>query len=401
MQQQLTAKLQILMKITTYLSIVTAVGIITAQAQPLIPVPVQQPDMATLTLGMTELALNSNYYPFNSGGAIASASSSVQGYEPNFAMDGIWNQTAYPWANEPQLGPVNNPTNAPWLSPDHPSPPNIQYSDWWIADFTGTNAVTVTNTVGLIVVSGRYAARGAGTYTLEYTTDLPPIGIFSTWTIIGTYTWASTLPLPRLGFEFPAISNMTGFQLVSDPDLNYNGTNQATGEFWANSIQEVGIYAPFTNAPTIVNQPQGTNAFVSYDVLLEVAAAGGTHFQWYKNGGPISGATSNTLEFASAQLGDSGTYSVSVSNLVGSVKSSNAVVNVTIPALRVLNDQSAYLFGWTNIPGYTYAVQGSANPGGPWTTITNWTVNVGPLVETAIPKPTGYNYYQLTDIAHP
>jgi hypothetical protein len=377
------------MKITTYISILVAAGITTVQAQVLTPVPVQQGDINTLVSGMPQLVLLTN-------GATVMDDTEIAGYEGFHVIDGLINQTAYPWANEP----INGTTNNPWIPPDHFSPPAPPVTDYVILDFTGTNSTTVSNTVGMIIIEGRFAGRGAGTYTLQYTTDQPPIVIGSTWTTLGTYTWASPLPLPQLAFQFAAIHNVTGFQLLSDPDPYNNGTNAATGSFWCNSIQQIQIYSPFTNVPSIVAQPQGTNVFVAGTVQLRVAAAGGTSYQWFKNGSPISGATSNTITIPNAQVSDSGTYKVVVSNLIGPVTSSDAVVNVSIPAPRVITEQSAYQFAWTNVPNFTYAVQGSPD-GITYTTITNWTVNVGNLVETVVPRPTPYSHFQLTLIAHP
>jgi hypothetical protein len=396
------------MKTTNYLSIVAAVGIIgitTVQAQTLTPLPIQQPDMPTLIQGLTELALNATNEPFT-GTAIVSDSSEINGFEGYHVIDGLYNVTAYPWANEPELGynaiTASDGTNAPWLSPDHPSSAT-PFPDVVIIDFTGTNATTVSDTLGMVVLEGRYASRGAGTYTLQYTTDTPPLGIFSDWTTIGTYTWANANPLPEVAFTFSPIPGVTGFQLQSLPDPNYNGTNTSAGAFWANSIQQIGLYAPPTNAPVIVNQPQGTNAYVGYTVTLDAGAIYGTQFQWYKNNSLIGGATSNTLVFANAQTANSGTYKVVVQNSFSSITSSNAVVNITtLPPTR-LNEQTSILFAWTNLTGYAWAVQGSANPGGPYTTITNWTVNVGNLVETAIPTTAvpGDKFFQLSLISHP
>lgn len=269
-------------------------------------------------------------------------------------------------------------------------------------DFTGTNAITVTNTVGMIVLEGRYPGAAAGTYTLEYTTDLPPIGYFSTWTTIGTYTWASTNPLPEVAFVVTPIHGVTGFQLQTLADDTYNTTNANAGQFNADCVQQLGIYAPPTNAPVIVNQPQGTNAYDGYTVRLDVSAVYGTQFQWYKNGSAI-GVNTNILVIPNAQSTDSGTYKVVVQNSAGPVTSSNAVVNITALPPTVLSEQPSILFGWTNLVGYTYAVQGSANVGGPYTTVSNWTVNVGNLVETAIPQSAvaGDKYFQLTLLSHP
>ncbi|MBL9202364.1 MAG: hypothetical protein JNL39_17775 [Opitutaceae bacterium] len=52
-------------------------------------------------------------------------------------------------------------------------------------------------------------------------------------------------------------------------------------------------------------------------------------YQWRKDGAVISGATNSTLNFSSVQTGDAGSYTVTVSNAVGSTVSNPATLTVT------------------------------------------------------------------------
>jgi hypothetical protein len=91
---------------------------------------------------------------------------------------------------------------------------------------------------------------------------------------------------------------------------------------------------PVTVAPAFTTQPQGITVNTGAAITLTAAASGtpAPTFQWNKNGVPISGATSATLTIASAQTTDAGTYTVTVTNGVGSpVTSSAAVVTVNAP----------------------------------------------------------------------
>ena len=71
-------------------------------------------------------------------------------------------------------------------------------------------------------------------------------------------------------------------------------------------------------------------AIVGQAVTFSVTAVGTAPFsyQWCKNGANISGATAATYAIASVQLTDAGTYSVIVSNCVGSATSGNATLTV-------------------------------------------------------------------------
>jgi len=95
-------------------------------------------------------------------------------------------------------------------------------------------------------------------------------------------------------------------------------------------------------SPLSVSTPAGQTNYAGNNLSLSVTAAGnGTlAFQWLKgstwlaNGGNVAGATSNNLSLTPAGVGDSGNYSVIVTNLSGSVTSGVAVVSiVSAPAM--------------------------------------------------------------------
>ena len=90
-------------------------------------------------------------------------------------------------------------------------------------------------------------------------------------------------------------------------------------------------------APAITAQPSGTNVLAGQTATFNVIASGTSPlgFYWLKNGaalangGNIPGATTATLTLTNTATSDAGNYSVLVSNSVGSVTSSNAVLSVT------------------------------------------------------------------------
>jgi hypothetical protein len=67
--------------------------------------------------------------------------------------------------------------------------------------------------------------------------------------------------------------------------------------------------------------------------VLSVAATGTApiSYQWQKNGAPLSGGTSATYTLASVLPANAGTYTVVVSNVVGSLTSTAAVITVNVP----------------------------------------------------------------------
>lgn len=86
-----------------------------------------------------------------------------------------------------------------------------------------------------------------------------------------------------------------------------------------------------TNPPAIVTQPQSQGIATGNSVSFSVTATGTSplSYQWLFNSTNISGATTNPFVLAGAQLTNAGNYSVTVTNLAGSVTSSNAVLTVT------------------------------------------------------------------------
>jgi endonuclease/exonuclease/phosphatase family metal-dependent hydrolase len=86
-----------------------------------------------------------------------------------------------------------------------------------------------------------------------------------------------------------------------------------------------------TNPPAITAQPQSQTNFAGGNVSFSVTVTGTSPlgFQWVFNGTNISGATTNPFALANIQLTNAGNYSVIVTNVAGSVTSSNAVLAVT------------------------------------------------------------------------
>ncbi len=84
------------------------------------------------------------------------------------------------------------------------------------------------------------------------------------------------------------------------------------------------------SAPRIQTQPQSQTVPMGANVTFSVTATGvpAPTYQWIKNA-PISGATGSAYTLNSVQTVDNGTYTVTVTNIVGSVTSDPATLTVT------------------------------------------------------------------------
>lgn len=83
--------------------------------------------------------------------------------------------------------------------------------------------------------------------------------------------------------------------------------------------------------PTIVEQPFGFIAFMGEDAFLEARAVANTpiSYQWYKEGEPILGETSETLTINEVLRNDEGSYHMVATNAFGSIQSQTAEILVT------------------------------------------------------------------------
>lgn len=143
---------------------------------------------------------------------------------------------------------------------------------------------------------------------------------------------------------------ITNVQLANAGSYSVIVSNLAGGVSSTNAFLTINTTPA---APMFTSQPASQIVLVGGNVSF-TALANGTapiSYQWNKNGVPISGATSSTLNLASVQISDSGsTYTVTASNSVDSVTSSGAVLTVTT-AVPVVN--SAF-----NLTGFGQAATG-------------------------------------------
>jgi alpha-tubulin suppressor-like RCC1 family protein len=118
----------------------------------------------------------------------------------------------------------------------------------------------------------------------------------------------------------------------------------------------------FVAAPvTITTQPAGWTVNPNASVTFSVVATGTAPltYQWRKGVAAIAGGTSDSYTIDSVQASDAGNYNVVITNIVGSVTSSNAPLSVNVPV--TITTQPANL---TRNPGtsatFTVAATGTA-----------------------------------------
>jgi uncharacterized repeat protein (TIGR03803 family) len=169
--------------------------------------------------------------------------------------------------------------------------------------------------------------------------------------------------------------------MVQDAEGNFYGTTSVGGPYGKGSIFRLAI----TSAPQITIQPSNQNVLTGTSARFYVAVFGASPliYQWQKNGndladgGGIVGSSSRILTVNNVTQNDAGTYSVIVTNSLGSVASSGAVLTL-MGAPPVI--QSVALGGgmlsltWSAAPAQTYQVQSTTN-----LALDGWT-NVGGVI---------------------
>jgi uncharacterized repeat protein (TIGR03803 family) len=165
--------------------------------------------------------------------------------------------------------------------------------------------------------------------------------------------------------------------MVQDTAGNLYGTTTAGGPYGKGAIFRLR----FTSAPQITLQPSNQTAVVGSTAQFAVSVSGASplNYQWRKNGAnlfddaAISGSTTRALTVNTINTNDAGAYSVIVSNALGSVTSSAAVLTVTTapPAIQsVALSDGLLTFAWTAVAGQAYQVQSATDlASGNWTNL--------------------------------
>ncbi len=233
---------------------------------------------------------------------------------------------------------------------------------------TATNsltAVTPVSPAGLVNVTVTNADGNVVTLTNVFTYGVPP-GIQDE-----PYN-QSVLPGRNVQFQVQVAGasplvyqwQFNGVNLLDFGGIS--GSHTATLTISNVSLSQAGNYSVIiTNAfgtvtssaatltilvpPSITTQPQALAEGVGANVNFSVTATGTQplSYQWYQNGGPLSGATASVLNIPSIQSGNQGNYTVVVTNIAGTVTSASAALNVLGYCASAQASQTNYPAGTT------------------------------------------------------
>ena len=130
------------------------------------------------------------------------------------------------------------------------------------------------------------------------------------------------------------IAGATGSTLVlSNPQTSDSGSYTVTisDPLPSTANSDVAVISILAVPPTIITPLQSRVETVGDHMAFVANVAGSAPFTylWKKNGSTINGATSSVLALANIQLGDSGTYDVTINNANGQTSSSATLTVMT------------------------------------------------------------------------
>ncbi|MDR3457281.1 MAG: immunoglobulin domain-containing protein [Verrucomicrobiae bacterium] len=245
-----------------------------------------------------------------------------------------------------------------------------------LSNVTTTDAaaysVIVSNSLGSVVSSNATLAVlvPAGIVTSPAGV-ITPAGSNITFTVTAdgsaplTFTWRKNgSPLANGGNISGANTTTLALANVTMNDAgNYSVTvSNAVGGAVSSAASLTVLIPPTINTQPI-NSTVSSGATVTFSVNISGTAP--LNLQWSKNGsaladgGNLSGSGSNILTLTSVTTNDAAAYSVIVSNSLGSVVSSNALLTVLVPASIVTSPASVTAVAASNI-SFTVTASGTA-----------------------------------------
>ena len=409
------------------------------------PPTITQPASITVTLGQTatfSVTATSpgpgpiTYQWYENGVAISGATSSSYTTPPTTAGDSggvftvVVSNTVGSVTSSPATLTVQSPM-AKSIVPSSSTPP-YNSSVMLVPTFTDGTAVIGSTGVGSSDITTSATSGGsyptprltaAKTYTLTVTDSK---GNVASTTCLVTPTPVVITPITPAGetiapgqpaFSATATGGATNGLTWSASAGSFTGnvwtspTVAGTYTITATSVDEPSVFVTTTvtiSGPVIMTQPASQHVCTGSNILLSVTASYASTYQWNLNGAPIPGATNSSYTVSSAGPANVGNYSVTVTNGVGSVTSSVAVVAVgssitSNPASLSLHPDQTALFsvlaqgvGALSYQWYQIPSGGSTGVAVPGATSSSY---VTPAVDTTY---NGAQYYAtVTDACGP
>ena len=227
--------------------------------------------------------------------------------------------TGYQWNKD--AAPIAGATN-----------PSLTLTDVQAAD-AGNYTATLSNSAGSTTsaVATLTVNAVAPTIVTQPTSQSVSVAGSASFTVGASGTKPFSYQWSKNGSEISGATAATlSLANVQDSDSGdytvvvSNSVNTATS-----AVATLTVATP----PSITTQPLSQTVAAGVEVSFTVDASGTAplSYQWKKDASAIPGATAATLSLLNVQAGDTGSYTVTVSNAVDSVTSAAAVLTVNAP----------------------------------------------------------------------
>jgi hypothetical protein len=193
----------------------------------------------------------------------------------------------------------------------------------------GSYAVLVANAFGSVLSSNVALAVGTGpTITSQPISQSVPLGSNATFSVGANGT-------PPLAYQW----SFNGSNITGATNASLTLTNVQLAQAGAYAVRVTNLFGSLLSSnaaltvlagPTITTQPVSLSLLLGSTAVFTVVASGTPPlaYQWSFNATNMTGATNASLTLTNVQLAQGGTYAVLVTNSLGSVLSSNAVLTV-------------------------------------------------------------------------
>jgi len=370
----------------------------------------------TYTRISTGCSATTSAFTVQSSPAITSdpvSQSVCSGSNVSFAVGATGTGITYQWYNG-GTPLVNNPPHITGATGPILTITSVLVTDDDTSDYhcevSGTCPSPVTSANAILTVTEKVIITGqpAATQTL-CTGDSATFVVNATGAGL-TYQWFNgATPLSDIGNISGSMTNTLTLNPLAASDASANYYCVVTGTGPCLPVTSSNAILIVNNAPAIASQPVATQTVCDDDpVSLSIAATGGSlTYQWYQgatplaDGGNISGATTNTLNFTPIHVGNTASdYHCVVSNsCVTNAVSINAevIVNlkpkIPVQAIAVCSDNTFTFMPVDGVPtaativppGTTYSWPAPVVTGG----LTGGTAQGGePLISDLLSNPT-------------
>jgi hypothetical protein len=223
---------------------------------------------------------------------------------------------------------------------------------WKDAKESGTHTGHIWSRTGQVLASVAFANETASGWQQQALTT--PLAIVANTTYVVSVNTGNTFYVDTASGLASQVINGSLISVVGNDGV-YGGTGKFPTSSWqkSNYFRDV-VFVPVTGsviAPTITSQPSSETVIAGQRATFTVVASGTAPmtYQWTKNAGAISGATSSSYTTPAEVTSDTNAlFGVVVANSMGSATSASAALTVTAATLILNSSASSLAFGNVN-----------------------------------------------------